>query len=264
MKNGKDILIETRNVCIRFNGTLALDNISIRLEKGKRLGIIGVNGSGKTTLLNALCRFIEPDSGDIFLRGESYKNVKAHQLAQFGIARSFQHSRNWKNMSLVDNILVAGDNRWREGYWYSFVKRKKFIQAERQMWEKAAGILEFFGMENIKCQSGNAVDKRAGNLSIGEQRLLELIRLFFSEPEILLLDEPSVGLNPPKCQLLTVYLKKLSLEGNGVLIIAHDLDFLRKNTDFIYFMNQGRILAEGTVDEILKKKEVLEAYLGNA
>jgi branched-chain amino acid transport system ATP-binding protein len=263
MKNITNVLIETRNVSKRFNGTLALDNVSIRLEKGKRLGIIGGNGSGKTTLLNVLCRLIEPDRGDILLKGKSYKKINAHHLAQLGIARSFQHSRNWKNMSLSDNLLAAGHNPWRERYWYSFFRRKKFINEERQMWEKASKILEYFEMENMNIQPGNPSDKTADNLSIGEQRLLELIRIFFSEPEVLLLDEPSVGLNPRKCQLLTAFLKKLAEKDKGILIIAHDLDFLRKNTDFIYFMNQGRILSQGTVDEILKKKQVLEAYLGN-
>lgn len=251
-------LLEAVEISKHFDGICALDRVSFQLKRGEILGLIGANGSGKTTLLNILSRLIDHDGGVIFFENEPYNELSPEALASRGIGRSFQHTHNWKRMSVKDNVLLTGREWWRENIWYSFLNRKKIALIEQSILNRAVTLFDYFEID-----TRTSIDIReAGELSLGEQRILELIRLFIFEPIVLLLDEPSVDLNPRLCNLLGGYLDQLATGGRSILLISHNLNFLKKNATRLIAMNQGKIVAEGKVDDVLRNEKVLEAYLG--
>lgn len=257
MTSNAKTLIEVKNVSKRFHGVVALDSVSFQLKSGEQLGIIGVNGSGKTTILNILSRLIDPDNGDLLYKGESYLKIKTHHLINYGFARSFQYTRNWKNMSVIENLINFNESWSKINYWDCIFNRKKQERIDAKILLKAEQIIDFLNIPLL-----NDSNKLVGELSIGQQRIVELIRTFLMDPKVLLLDEPSVGLSSEVSNKLGKYLMKIAKEGNGILIVSHDLMFVKENADRIIFLSQGNIIAEGSYENVINNKYVMEAYLG--
>lgn len=258
--NENEILIEAKGLTKSYSGILALDNVSIHLKKAERLGIIGANGSGKTTLLNGLCQYINVDYGEIKINGIPVKkSFPVNFNSENGLYRSFQHVRNWENMTVYENILIAGNHSWRETFWNSMVRRKKVLKVEKELWKQAAILFEYFGLKDLVVKE----NKKVTDLSIGEQKVIELVRIFISNPKVLLLDEPSVGLNGHLNSVLSEHLKELKNRGVGILFVTHDMEFLRNNADHVYFMHQGKIIYDGSANEVLKNEIVINSYLGD-
>lgn len=263
MNRSSAILLETREVTKQFGGVIALDKVSFQLPAGMRIGIIGPNGAGKTSLLNALSRLVEIDTGDLLIRGKSYRHAKPNQLVALGIARSFQHVRNWHNMDIRDNVLTAGREKWRETLWTGLFRRGQINKAEENLWNRACELFRYFNLETEILSDGGRY-RLASELSIGQQRVLELVRVFLLDTDVLLLDEPSVGLSSETCERLSEYLFHQVLNGKGVIIVSHDLPFLHENVDKLIVMSEGRIIAYGDPMDVIGKSQVKEAYLDGA
>jgi branched-chain amino acid transport system ATP-binding protein len=236
IKKNKHIL-EIFNLKKRFNGITALNNVSLKILKGEKIGIIGSNGSGKTTLLNVLSRLIDFDEGEIRFYNQSYKNISPFKIADLGIARSFQLVRNFEQMSISDNILLSRVSCWREKLIYTFFNRKYIKTIENEILNRAFKILDFFEMNSKNYFSKEYVC----NLSLGQQRVIELTRVFLSNPLLMLLDEPSVGLDIAKINNLTNYLKYYMDKKTTIIIVSHDFEFLNKNVDEIYLLKNGQL-----------------------
>lgn len=241
MNFNNETLLETIALTKRFNGIVAVDNVSLKLRKGEIIGIMGENGSGKTTLLNLLCRFTNSDSGELFINGSSYTNIKPYKLSKLQIGRSFQRIRNWNNLSICDNLFINSTNK-QTGFINSLLKFKNIKYNEVVIKEKIRLMAECLDLEDqMKSKLFNK-NILVSDLSLGEQKLIELIRLFISEPQILLLDEPSVAINEHIIKNIINYLNSRIEKGIGALIISHDEYFLKSFAGKILYMSEGKIL----------------------
>lgn len=241
MKLNKEILLKSVSLTKHFNGILAVDNVSLELKKSEIIGIMGANGSGKTSFINLLCRFIDPDSGELYIKGKSYENIKPHDLFRFRVSRSFQHIHNWKNLSLYDNLSINAVDH--NSNFIKFLFKTKVVkESEKSLREKIVYISKLLAVEDHLTNKLFDNSSIVSNLSLGEQKIIELLRIFISEPQILLLDEPSVALNDKILNNLISYLKLLVQKGMGTIIISHDENFLRACTSNIFIMSEGKLL----------------------
>jgi len=232
-----------------FEGLEAVNKVSLKVEFGERRGVIGPNGAGKTTLFNLIAGELPPSSGKIFLFGEDITKMPAHRRAYLGIARTFQITNLFLNMNVIDNFFLASQA----------LTKTKFdllrpIGIHKQHYEKSEEILEKVGM----IEKRNEVVK---NLSHGEQRQIEIGMALLGEPRLLLLDEPTAGLAPAESSLVVSLLKTLD-KSITLLIIEHDMDVTFELADRITVLNLGKILAEGTLEEIRSSEIVQKTYLG--
>lgn len=208
------IAIELRGISKKFGGVTALDDVSFRLEEGKTLGLVGGNGSGKTTLLNAITKMVAPESGEIYFRGRRIDKLPAYRIARLGIGRIFQTGGVFKNMSVLENLLVASD-------------RNKESDAERIL--KEVALLE-------------KKDKKAATLSGGQQRLLEFGRVMIRNDELILLDEPFAGVSAENSRKIEAVIKKLQKEGKTIILIEHDSARIRRLCNQIIELEKGSII----------------------
>ena len=208
------IAIELRGISKKFGGVTALDNVSFRLEKGKTLGLVGGNGSGKTTLLNSITRMVAPDRGEVYFRGERIDRLPAYRIARLGIGRIFQTGGVFKNMTVLENLLVASDGKGEN-------------KAERIL--KEVTLLE-------------KKDKKAATLSGGQQRLLEFGRVMVRNDELILLDEPFAGVSAENSRKIESVIKKLQKEGKTIILIEHDSARIKRLCNQIIELEKGRIL----------------------
>ena len=243
MNIDNEILLETVSLTKRFNGIVAVDNVSLQLRKGEIVGIIGENGSGKTSFLNLLCRLTNPDSGELYINGKSYTNIKPFQLSKLRIGRSFQRIRNWNNLSIYDNLLINLTNK-HTGFIDYLFQYKKIKKNENNIQEKIQLLADSLGIEDHLKNNLFNKSTPVTSLSLGEQKLIELMRIFISEPQVLLLDEPSVGINENIIKNLIIYLKFQISQGLGALIISHDENFLNGFANKILYMSCGKILEQ--------------------
>ena len=227
------MILKTKNITKRFGGLVAVNNCSIGIEQGKITSLIGPNGAGKTTLFNIISGMMKPDSGRVILKKEDITALPVHQRARKGISRTFQMTRNFNNMTIRDNLTLSED----------FEDKK------------LRDVLKRIGVEK-------PLDTKAGDLSYGQQKLLELARALLYPHQLLLLDEPAAGVNPKIRQELKKLLKELKKAGATVLVIEHDMDFVMDISDHVICLAEGKILAEGKPKEIRNNPRVLEAYLG--
>ena len=208
------IAIELRGISKKFGGVTALDNVSFRLEKGKTLGLVGGNGSGKTTLLNSITRMVAPDRGEVYFRGERIDRLPAYRIARLGIGRIFQTGGVFKNMTVLENLLVASDG-------------KRENKAERIL--KEVTLLE-------------KKDKKAATLSGGQQRLLEFGRVMVRNDELILLDEPFAGVSAENSRKIESVIKKLQKEGKTIILIEHDSARIKRLCNQIIELEKGSII----------------------
>lgn len=251
-------LLLVNNLCMRFGGLLAVNNVALILNQGEIVSLIGPNGAGKTTVFNCLTGFYRPTSGSIKLRDRELAGLAGQQIARMGVVRTFQHVRLFKEMTVVENLLVAQHQHLKSGVFTGLLKTPKFRRAEADALERAAVWLERVGLLEF-------ANRQAGNLAYGQQRRLEIARCMVTRPELLMLDEPAAGLNPKETDELNELIADLRRHHQvSVLLIEHDMKLVMDISDRIYVVNQGTPLAQGSPEEVRNNPDVIRAYLGEA
>lgn len=250
-------VLEVKNIGINFGGLRAVDNFSLNINQGELYGLIGPNGAGKTTIFNLLTGVYAASDGEILLNGESIKHLKTYQINRKGVARTFQNIRLFKNMTVLENVMVALEMQYHSPFLTTILKSKKNLKNEKDMEAEALDLLKVFHLEN-------EASLLAQNLSYGKQRELEIARALASHPKLLLLDEPAAGMNPQETLDLMENIKKVQKRFDvAILLIEHDMKFVKGICNEVTVLNYGRILAKGKTADVLNDKEVIRAYLGD-
>ncbi len=249
-------MLEVTSLGISFGGLRAVDELSMKIEEGGLVGLIGPNGAGKTTVFNMLTGVYRPTDGGIRLDGQNLIGKKPHDICKMGVARTFQNIRLFSNLSVLDNVKTGLHNEITYTLAESLLHLGSYRKKERAMDGRAMELLEVFGLESV-------VDYKAANLPYGKQRKLEIARALATDPKLLLLDEPAAGMNPNETEELmeTIELVRKKF-GVTVLLIEHDMKLVSGICEYLYVLNFGRLLAEGTPAEVLSNPEVVTAYLG--
>ena len=249
-------MLEVTSLGISFGGLRAVDELSMKIEKGGLVGLIGPNGAGKTTVFNMLTGVYRPTDGGIRLDGQNLIGKKPHEICKMGVARTFQNIRLFSELSVLDNVKTGLHNQITYSFAESMFNLGSYRKKEKQMDEKAMELLSVFGLESV-------ADYRAANLPYGKQRKLEIARALATEPKLLLLDEPAAGMNPNETEELMETIEVVRKRfGVTVLLIEHDMKLVSGICEYLYVLNFGRLLAEGTPKEVLSNPEVVKAYLG--
>jgi len=249
------VLMRVEGVSKSFGGIQALRGFSTTLQAGRITSLIGPNGAGKTTAFNLITGFLSADSGTVHLGGEDITRIPAHRMAGLGVARSFQNLRLFTKLSVLDNVRVAIPAQRGERLGYTLFRWRATMAEERRTRLQALAILAFVGLEDKALAS-------AGDLSYAEEKLLALARMLALDADLLLLDEPGSGLDPASLEAMFRMIRTLVQGGKTVCIIEHNLDVIRDLSDKVVFLDEGRALAEGPPDEILKNQELVERYFG--
>ncbi|WP_125115124.1 ABC transporter ATP-binding protein [Agathobaculum sp. Marseille-P7918] len=249
-------MLEVTSLGISFGGLRAVDELSMKIEEGGLVGLIGPNGAGKTTVFNMLTGVYRPTDGGIRLDGQNLIGKKPHDICKMGVARTFQNIRLFSNLSVLDNVKTGLHNEVTYTLAESLLHLGSYHKKERQMDARAMELLDVFDL-------GSVADYKAANLPYGKQRKLEIARALATDPKLLLLDEPAAGMNPNETEELmeTIELVRKKF-GVTVLLIEHDMKLVSGICEYLYVLNFGRLLAEGTPSEVLKNPEVVTAYLG--
>lgn len=251
-------LLAVNGLMMRFGGLLAVNNVELELRPQEIVSLIGPNGAGKTTVFNCLTGFYRPTGGSIKLGDQQLAGLPGQKIARMGIVRTFQHVRLFREMTVIENLLVAQHQHLKSGVFSGLLKTPAFRKAESEALDRAATWLERVGLLSL-------ANRQAGNLAYGQQRRLEIARCMVTRPEILMLDEPAAGLNPKETHELDELIAELLSQHNvSVLLIEHDMKLVMGISDRIYVVNQGTPLANGTPDEIRNNPDVIRAYLGEA
>ncbi|MBR3693345.1 MAG: ABC transporter ATP-binding protein [Erysipelotrichales bacterium] len=253
-------ILTMRNVTRLFGGLAAVSDANLYLNEGELVGLIGPNGAGKTTLFNLITGVYEPSKGEICLEhnGEMVQigGKEPYKISQLGISRTFQNIRLFKSMTVLDNLLVAMHKNCKYSIVSGILRLPSFFTHEEVMRKEAMHILEFVGLDKF-------AEDQARNLSYGEQRKLEIARALATHPKLLFLDEPAAGMNPQETAELTELIHKIRDEFHvTILLIEHDMSLVMNLCERIYVLDYGRLIANGTPEEIKHNKRVIEAYLG--
>lgn len=248
-------MLTLTHVSRSFGGLQALNNVDLSVPEGRIVGLIGPNGAGKTTLINLVSGLDHPTSGKITLRDHDITRSAPHRIARLGIARTYQNIRLFGEMTALDNLLIAQHKQGIATALESLFFAPRYRGEERRLRDRANALLTRFGL-------AESADHRAANLPYGDQRRLEMARALATAPKLLLLDEPTAGMNPVETQALGEQILRLRDEGLSVLVIEHDMALIHQVCDEIYVLNFGQIIAHGTPDAIRQNPDVIAAYLG--
>ena len=244
---GQETLLNLKDVSVSFEGFLALNNLNLTLSKGELRAVIGPNGAGKTTFLDVITGKVKPTKGDVFFKGKSLVGKKEHKIARIGVGRKFQSPRVFENLSVQENLEISVSQ------YSSTIK----LIANKPSEIKLEEVKKLMKIVNLSSQS----EIKAGSLSHGQKQWLEIAMLLGQKPSLMLIDEPVAGLTDEETELTADLLKSLSGE-NTVLVIDHDMDFIRRLESNVTVLNQGSVLCEGSMDEIQSDPKVIEVYLG--
>lgn len=240
----------------RFGGLVALNNCSMTVQEGTITGLIGPNGAGKTTLFNVITGFYTPEKGRILYSGEAIEGLPPHEIFRRGIVRTFQVSRELKNMTVFENLKLVPEAQPGEAFWNAWFRPITVKDHEEKIARRAEEVMDYIDLTRLK-------DEKARNLSGGQKKLLELGRTMMADPELILLDEPGAGINPTLMKKLSNYIMNLKEEqGITFMLIEHDMDLVMKLCDPIVVLSNGEKLMEGPAAEVQSDEEVLDAYLG--
>ena len=249
-------LLDVKKLTKNFGGLTAVSDVSLELNEGELVGLIGPNGAGKTTLFNLLTGVYEPSEGTVTLDGHLLNGKAPYKIATLGLSRTFQNIRLFKDLTVLDNVLIAFGNHHKPHVLASFFRLPAFYKNEEELKAKALELLAIFDLDK-------EAETLAKNLAYGQQRRLEIVRALATEPKILFLDEPAAGMNPQETAELTALIRRIKNEFNiTIMLIEHDMSLVMEVTERIYVLEYGRLIAQGTPDEIKTNKRVIEAYLG--
>jgi branched-chain amino acid transport system ATP-binding protein len=248
-------ILEAKGVSKNFGGVQAVANLSLAVEEGQIFGIIGPNGSGKTTFFNVLTGIYPPTAGTFTSKGEDITGLPAHKIVRRGIARTFQNIRLFGNMSVLENVLVGQHTQLRVNLWDALFQTRTKVEAEAEARQRAHELLRLVGLE------GKA-GEFAANLAYGEQRRVELARALASQPELLLLDEPTAGMSVSEAAEMMQLIQEIRQAGVTVILIEHNMKVMMRTAEWIVAMDAGRKIAEGTPQDIQYNEAVIQAYLG--
>jgi branched-chain amino acid transport system ATP-binding protein len=249
-------MLEVQRVDKSFGGLMAVFNCSLNVQEGSITGLIGPNGAGKTTLFNVITGYYKPDKGKIIFQGEEIAGLAPHQIFQKKVYRTFQITREFAQMTVLENVMLMPDQQTGEKIWNTWLRPGQVRRQEKALKEKALEVLEFVELIDLK-------DEYAGSLSGGQKKLLELARSMMAEPKMVLLDEPGAGVNPTLMRKLVANIVQLCEEKKiTFFLIEHDMDLVMNLCNPVIVMSEGRKLAEGPPEEIRRDERVLEAYLG--
>jgi len=242
-------VLEATGVVRRFGGLTAVDQVDIHVEPGEMVGLIGPNGSGKTTLFNCLSRIQDLNEGRVVLNGRDVTDHKPHQVAHLGLARTFQLLRVYRDLTVRENMELSVQ-------WGDIGFLQSFRRPGRETTERADRLIDFLLLSRLRHQ-------RAGNLSGGQRRLLELGMALMSDPSVVLLDEAMSGVNPTLVEEIKVRIRELNRERKvSFLLVEHDIRFIQDVCSRVVVLNYGQKLAEGTPEDIMEDEDVIEAYFG--
>ncbi len=252
-------LLRTEDLCIKFGGLTAVNEVNIDIDEGEIVGLIGPNGSGKTTFFNLITGVYKPSKGKILFRNKDITKLPIYQINREGIARTFQNRRLFLEMSVLDTVLVGMHCRHKDNSWKTIFNRSKYDKEIREDIEKSFEILGSFSEDMLK-----GYFRKAKELSEANKRKLEICRALASEPSLLLLDEPSAGMNPEETYELMEDIAKVKKRNRdiSIIIVEHDMSVIKGITNRVVVLNYGRKIAEGDFKSISRNSEVRKAYLG--
>ena len=249
-------MIKVENLHRHFGGFHAVDGASLEIREGSITGLVGPNGAGKTTLFNVIAGVLPPTSGQVTMAGEEITGMSPHELFHKGLLRTFQIAHEFSSMTVRENLMMVPGGQSGETLWNTWFGRKRIADEERALQAKADEVLEFLTVDHLR-------DEKAGNLSGGQKKLLELGRTMMVDARIVFLDEVGAGVNRTLLNTIGDAIFRLNQErGYTFCMIEHDMEFIGRLCDPVIVMAEGRVLAEGTIDEIKANEQVNEAYLG--
>jgi branched-chain amino acid transport system ATP-binding protein len=248
--------LRVENLGVRFGGVVAVDGVSFEVRKGEVFTIIGPNGAGKTTVFNLVCRIYPADRGRIEFEGRDLGALAPHRLAGLGIARTFQNIELFEHATVLENLLIGRHRHRRTGFWRDLFFARAVRESELAQREAVEKVIDFLDLAKYR-------DSRVAGLPYGVRKVVELGRALATEPRLLLLDEPSSGLNPEETDDMAFWIEDIQKQlGITVLMVEHDMGLVARVSDRVLAMNEGRAIALGTPAEVQADRAVVEAYLG--
>ena len=249
-----EVLLQASDVLMQFGGLTAVKDVNMTVHEGEIVGLIGPNGAGKTTFFNCLTGLYKPTSGEVRLAGETIP-PKPRKVVKAGMARTFQNIRLFGNMTALENVMVGTYCRTTSGVLTTILRGPKFHREEKQTRAKAQELLDFVGL-------GHTTELLARNLPYGDQRRLEVARALATDPKVVLLDEPTAGMNPQETQQASDLIFRIRDTGRAVVVIEHDMRFIFNLCDRVLCLVRGEVLVEGSPEQVQSDPRVIEAYIG--
>lgn len=247
--------LEVTDLYKSFGGVHAVNGCTFSVARGSITGLVGPNGAGKSTVINLISGLIKPDRGVVRLNGEEIGGRGMEWISRHGLVRTFQVAREWPALTVLENVVAAAPAARREAIWRALFARRALRAQQRELEQRASALLERLNLARL-------ADERAGRLSGGQKRLLEFARVAMVAPTIVLLDEPLAGVNPVLAEELRAAITGLRDRGVTVLIVEHNLGFVERTCDHVIVMATGRVIGEGTMADLRRSPQVVEAYLG--
>ena len=256
MTAGSPVALEVRGLSKHFGGLRAVDDCSFTAPKGKVTGLIGPNGAGKSTAIDLISGFKLPDAGTIVFEGKALEGLPPHRISRLGLIRTFQTPREWRGLTVLENVVLARWDEGRETFWRGVIGLRK-VQRDATVAElaRAREILEEFGLSELR-------NERAGNLSGGQKRLVEFARMRMAQPQLVILDEPMGGVNPVLGERMALAIEGFVAAGTSVIVVEHNLPFIERVTEHVVVMSQGAVIATGPFESLRSNQAVIDAYLG--